>query len=57
MSPFVEAYPKTTREMRLLRVNWTPEGLDWNVPHSADVLSDPWNFGCALVPERSSAFA
>ena len=51
--PLRRAYPKPTRETRFLRVKWTFEGLDWDLPHSMDVLTDPWDSGYALVPEGS----
>ena len=55
--PLLQAYPKATRETRLLRVLWTPSGLDANLSHSVDVLSDPWNSGYALIPQGSPALA
>lgn len=51
--PLREAYGKPTRETRFLRVLWTPDGLDWHLPHSADVLCDPWDSGYAIVPAGS----
>lgn len=55
--PLLQAYPKPTRETRLLRVRRLPEGLDAALPHSADILSDPWNSGYALVPQGSPPLA
>lgn len=53
--PLLQAYPKATRETRLLRVLRTPQGLDATLSHSVDVLSDPWNSGYALIPQGSPA--
>ncbi len=53
----LQRYPKSTRETRFLRVLFSADGLDWRLPHSADVLSDPWNSGYALIPEGSPAIA
>jgi molybdopterin molybdotransferase len=56
-APLIDPYPKPTREPRLLRVQRTAAGLDWHGPHSADVLSDPWNSGYALIEQGSPAVA
>lgn len=55
--PLLERYGKPTRETRFLRVVWTVDGLDWHLPQSADVLSDPWDSGYAIIPGGSPALS